>query len=177
LNRSRSFLESFGHTVLLTTSGGKGLVLATLHAIDIVIVDYLMPEMNGHEFVTKMKLLNPRAPIIMLSAALNIPQKTLALVDAFIAKNSLASELLPTIATLHGCRSVPDVTPELLRARVVTVPATSLIYCSLRGASFLQVLLKARKRWRPGTLFIQRFAGLYGWFDTSLRTGSRVLGS
>jgi CheY-like chemotaxis protein len=105
LECEKSFLESFGHTVLVATSGGRGLELATLYAIDIVIVEYLMPEMNGHEFVTKMKSLNPRAPIIMLSAAVNIPQKTLTLVDAVIAKNSLASELLPAIARLHGCRS------------------------------------------------------------------------
>ena len=45
----------------------KGLELATIHAVDVVIVDYFMPEMNGHEFAVEMRRLSPQAPIIMLS--------------------------------------------------------------------------------------------------------------
>jgi hypothetical protein len=38
----------------------------------------------------------------MLSATVDIPQQALKLVDVLIAKNQLASELLPAIAQLHG---------------------------------------------------------------------------
>lgn len=98
LECEKSFLESFGYTVLTAASGGKGLELASRHSVDIVIVDYLMPEMNGHEVAIEIKRLKPQAPIIMLSAAVDIPEQALKLVDAFIAKDSLASQLLPTIA-------------------------------------------------------------------------------
>jgi CheY-like chemotaxis protein len=98
LECEKSFLESFGYTVLTAASGGKGLELASRHSVDIVIVDYLMPEMNGHEVAIEIRRLNPQAPIIMLSAAVDVPEQALKLVNAFIAKDSLACQLLPTIA-------------------------------------------------------------------------------
>ena len=48
LECEKSFLESFGYTVLTAASGGRGLELASICPIDVVIVDYFMPEMNGH---------------------------------------------------------------------------------------------------------------------------------
>ena len=101
LDCERAFLETFGYTVLTALSGRKGLELASVHAVDVVIVDYVMPEMNGQEFAIKMKRLRPQAPIIMLSAALDVPKEALNLVDAFIAKDHLSSQLLPMIAQLH----------------------------------------------------------------------------
>ena len=101
LDCEKAFLETFGYTVLTALSGRKGLELASVHPVDIVIVDYVMPEMNGQEFAIKMKRLRPQAPIIMLSAALDVPKEALNLVDAFIAKDHLSSQLLPMIAQLH----------------------------------------------------------------------------
>ncbi len=101
LDCERAFLETFGYTVLTALSGRKGLELASVHPVDVVIVDYVMPEMNGQEFAIKMKRLRPQAPIIMLSAALDVPKEALNLVDAFIAKDYLSSQLLPMIAQLY----------------------------------------------------------------------------
>jgi CheY-like chemotaxis protein len=107
LECEKSFLESFGYTVLTAASGGEGLELASVHSVDVVIVDYLMPEMNGQEVATKMRMLKPEAAIIMLSAAIDVPEEALRLVDAFIAKDGLASQLLPMIAQLYACGSMP----------------------------------------------------------------------
>jgi CheY-like chemotaxis protein len=110
LECEKSFLESFGYTVLIAASGRKGLELASVHSVDVVIVDYLMPEMNGQEVAKKMRRLKPEAAIIMLSAAIDVPEQALKLVDAFIAKDGLASQLLPMIAQLHrrGSTSLPS---------------------------------------------------------------------
>jgi CheY-like chemotaxis protein len=105
LECEKSFLESFGYTVLTAASGSQGLELASLHLVDVVIVDYLMPEMNGQEVAMKMRRLIPEVPIIMLSATIDVPEQILILVDGFIAKDSLASQLLPMIAQLHRCGS------------------------------------------------------------------------
>jgi CheY-like chemotaxis protein len=102
LECEKAFLESFGYTVLTAASGGKGLELASAYPVDVVIVDYFMPEMNGQEVAAEIRRLMPQAPIIMLSATLDVPEKALKLVDAFIAKDRLASHLLPAIAQLHG---------------------------------------------------------------------------
>ena len=107
LECEKAFLESFGYTVLIAPSGGKGLELASIHSVDVVIVDYFMPEMNGPEVAIEMRRLRPQAPIIMLSGAVDVPEEALQWVDAFIAKDHLASQLLPAIAQLQGSGVIP----------------------------------------------------------------------
>jgi CheY-like chemotaxis protein len=107
LECEKLFLESFGYTVLTAPSGSKGLELASLYAVDVVIVDYQMPKMNGQEVAVEMRRLKLHAPIIMLSAAEDVPEQALNVVDAFIAKDRLASQLLPAIAQLHGGGWIP----------------------------------------------------------------------
>ena len=102
LECEKSFLESFGYSVLTAASGDKGLELASKYSVDVVILDYFMPGMNGQEVAVEMKRLRPLAPIIMLSGAVDVPEPALKWVDAFIAKDCLASQLLPTIAQLYG---------------------------------------------------------------------------
>jgi CheY-like chemotaxis protein len=107
LECEKSFLESFGYTVLTAATGSRGLELASMHSVDLVIVDYIMPEMNGHEVAIAMRRLRPQAPIIMLSGAVDVPEQALKWVDAFIAKDRLASQLLPAITQLRGCECLP----------------------------------------------------------------------
>jgi len=53
LECEKALLESMGYTVLTALSGEKGLELASLHAVDVVVIDYFMPEMNGLEVAPK----------------------------------------------------------------------------------------------------------------------------
>jgi CheY-like chemotaxis protein len=103
LECEKAFLESFGYKVLTAPSGGRALELASVHSVDVVIVDYVMPEMNGHEVALKLRRLRPQTPIIMLSGAVDVPEQALKSVDAFIAKDQLASGLLTAIAQLQEC--------------------------------------------------------------------------
>ena len=103
LDCEKAFLESFGYTVLTAPSGGKGLELASLHSVDVVVVDYFMPYMNGQDVAMEMKRLQPQAPIIMLSGTADLPEQALEWVDAFVAKDRLASQLLPAIVQLQEC--------------------------------------------------------------------------
>lgn len=103
LECEKEFLESFGYTVLTAPSAGKALELAAMHSVDVVIVDYVMPEMNGHEVALKMRRIRPQAPIIMLSGAVDVPEQALKSVDAFIPKDQLASQLLNAIVQLQVC--------------------------------------------------------------------------
>ena len=107
LECEKAFLETFGYTVLTAPSGSKGLELASAHSVDVVIVDYFMPGMSGPEVAIEMRRLMPQAPIIMLSGAVDVPEQVLKWVDAFVAKDRLASQLLSAIAQLHGCGSIP----------------------------------------------------------------------
>ena len=97
LECEKEFLETFGYTVLTAPSGGEGLELACKHSVDVMIVDYFMPEMNGQEVATEVRRLKPQTKIILLSGAVEIPEQTLNQVDAFVSKSRLASQLLSAI--------------------------------------------------------------------------------
>jgi len=107
LECERAFLEAFGYTVLTASSGGKGLELASIHSVDVVILDYFMPTMNGQAVAMEIRRLRPHAPIILLTEGQGVPERALSLVDALVAKDRLASQLLPTIAQLYGCGRIP----------------------------------------------------------------------
>jgi CheY-like chemotaxis protein len=103
LECEKIFLESFGYTVLTAPSGGKAVELAARYSVDVVVLDYFMPEMNGQEVALEMRRLMPQAPSIMLSGAVDVPEQALKCVDAFVAEARLASQLLPAIAELQRC--------------------------------------------------------------------------
>jgi CheY-like chemotaxis protein len=107
LECEREFLETFGYTVLTASSTGQGLELASTQSVDVVILDYFMPAMNGQEVAIEMRRLRPQAPIILLTEGLGVPEQALTLVDALVAKDRLASQLLPTIAHLSGSGRIP----------------------------------------------------------------------
>jgi CheY-like chemotaxis protein len=68
--------------------------------IDLVILDYSMPEMDGGIVAERMKLLSPQVPILMLSAYVDLPAETLALVNKSVTKGEPPPVLLGAIAQL-----------------------------------------------------------------------------
>ena len=88
--------------MLTAASARQGLQIAAACAITAVIVDYHMPEMNGHEVATEIKRLAPQVPIIMLSSDQEIPADVLKAVDAFVSKNDAPARLLPVITRVCG---------------------------------------------------------------------------
>ena len=79
-------LEDFGYKILTCSSAREGLEVFASNAIDAVILDYQMPEMNGELIAAEMKRTNPRIPILMLSGWVSLPESALQLVDEFVAK-------------------------------------------------------------------------------------------
>ena len=67
LNARRVLLERQGHQVAVARSGPEGLKAFRREKADLVIVDYIMPQMNGAEVVRKIKKSAPRLPVILLS--------------------------------------------------------------------------------------------------------------
>lgn len=67
LNARRVVLEGLGHTVSLARNGREGLNLFEKEKPDLVIVDYMMPQMKGDEVIREIKRMSPRTPVILLS--------------------------------------------------------------------------------------------------------------
>ena len=102
LGYQRALLERRGYKVLTAASARQGLHIAAVCAVAAVIVDYHMPEMNGHEVATEIKRLKPQVPIVMVSSDDDIAKNALNVVDAFVSKNEAHSRLLPVITQICG---------------------------------------------------------------------------
>jgi CheY-like chemotaxis protein len=79
-------LRKSGYQVLATPDAREGLELFVRHAIDLVLLDYEMPAMNGDFVAARMKAVKPQIPILMLSAHRGLPPDKLAFVDASLSK-------------------------------------------------------------------------------------------
>lgn len=99
LRYEKALLERSGYEVLSAPSAQQGLQLAIACKVDAVLLDYEMPEMNGHEVASEIKLAKPELVVILLSGR-EVPMQALALVDAFVPKIEASQQLLPIIAEL-----------------------------------------------------------------------------
>lgn len=63
-----SYLEQLGHTIVEAENGHKAISLFTSENPDLVLMDVIMPEMDGHDAARKMRQDESiRVPIIFLS--------------------------------------------------------------------------------------------------------------
>ncbi len=99
LEYEKSLFESAGYIVVTAASARQGLRLATMSSFDVVLLDYRMPEMNGHEVALVIRRLRPETLVVMFSGS-DIPVETYNLVDAVIPKTEAVSDLLPTVTRL-----------------------------------------------------------------------------
>jgi two-component system, NarL family, competent response regulator ComA len=99
LEYEKSLFESAGYIVVTALSARQGVSLATMSRFDAVLVDYRMPEMNGHEVALQIRRIRPETLVIMFSGS-EIPPETQQLVDAVIPKQEAIRDLLPTVTRL-----------------------------------------------------------------------------
>jgi len=95
----KMLLEQSGYEVLEASGWDDGLKLFRERNIDAVVLDYQMPGMRGDIVAAKMKSINSRVPIMLLSAYGPLPKKKLQSVDTFLSKSQPPEILL---STLHG---------------------------------------------------------------------------
>jgi CheY-like chemotaxis protein len=91
LECERRLLEQSGYFVVAVASAPHGLRLATEFSFDAILLDYHMPEMNGHEFASDIKRLGPDTRVAMASGSEN-PEEIRQPVDAVVDKEQAARE-------------------------------------------------------------------------------------
>ncbi|MGC2198161.1 MAG: response regulator [Terriglobales bacterium] len=99
LEYEKSLFEKAGYVVVTAVSARQGVRLATMSRFDAVLLDYSMPEMNGHEVALEIRRIRPETLVVMFSGS-EIPEETYKLVDAFIPKSEAIGDLLPTVTRL-----------------------------------------------------------------------------
>lgn len=99
LEYEKSLFERSGFKVVTASSPRQGLRLATMSSFDVVLLDYHMPEMNGHQVALEIRRIRPKTRVVMFSGS-EIPEETHKLVDAVVPKAGNIWELLPTVTRL-----------------------------------------------------------------------------
>ncbi len=93
-------LNMEGYQVLSAPDGVKGMKSALENKIDLVILDIMLPGMNGYEICRKIKAEKPELPVIMLTARGSEMDKIAGLdigADDYITKPFSLPELLARI--------------------------------------------------------------------------------
>ena len=93
-------LESHGFRVLTANSGEQGLTMFDDNEVDLVVLDYYMPGLNGGDVAAELRRRRPDVPIIFLSAYFSLPPAALELANAFITKGDPPDVLIKKIEQL-----------------------------------------------------------------------------
>jgi DNA-binding response OmpR family regulator len=93
----RSGLTEEGHTVVCASDGSEGLHKIRESEFDLVILDVMMPRMNGYELARRMRTENNCTPVLMLTAKDAVPDIVHGLevgADDYVTKPFSFDELL-----------------------------------------------------------------------------------
>jgi CheY-like chemotaxis protein len=93
LHARKLILEAAGYNVITASSGRIGLRLLQSHPVQLVILDYGMPQMNGETVAREIRRTHPHVPILMLSGQI-VPKRASSAVNAFVTKGQPPAVLL-----------------------------------------------------------------------------------
>jgi two-component system autoinducer 1 sensor kinase/phosphatase LuxN len=97
LEGRKMLLEETGCKVLVATNGADALQLFASHPVDLVLLDYHLPGMNGDVVAEHMKAGRPDVPVALLSADDGLPESALRWIDAFVSKSESPANLLQIV--------------------------------------------------------------------------------
>jgi len=96
-------LEAKGYETLTATDGGTGIQLAAEHAVDVVVLDYQLPAIDGDEVTAILRNRDPNLPIILLAGSCeSVPESVLRHVEACINKAESPTVLLSQLVQCIG---------------------------------------------------------------------------
>lgn len=114
----REYLTEEGFRVVTAGDGSEALYVARHEKPDLVLLDILMPEMNGYEFIRWFRM-EKDTPVILLTARLEETDKVLGLelgADDYVTKPFGMRELMARIHAVLRRAEKPGAPVEILRA-------------------------------------------------------------
>ncbi len=111
----RSALEEHGHAVDVSQDGEDGYYVASSTDYDLVILDIMIPKMDGFQVLRRLRARKPAVPVLVLTARGSVEDRVRGLdlgADDYLVKPFAVAELTARIRALlrRGMRESP---PEL----------------------------------------------------------------
>ena len=94
------YLQNEGYSVTTARTPQEGLERFAVTPVDLVLLDYLMPESNGDDVAATMKQIKPDVRILMFSGVSHVPKNAQQHVDAFLQKGQSPTIVLDKIREL-----------------------------------------------------------------------------
>jgi DNA-binding response OmpR family regulator len=119
----RKVLEEEGHTVDLAHDGEKGLAMSMDGSHDVIVLDVMLPGMDGFAVCRSLRANRIDTPILLLTALDSVDDRVRGLdagADDYLAKPFAFQELLARLRAL-GRRRVQAREPDQLRAADLTL--------------------------------------------------------
>jgi two-component system OmpR family response regulator len=123
-------LREAGHTVQVCHTGTDGLLAAATEPYDTVVLDVMLPGLDGFAVCRGLRERGIGVPILMLTARTQVPDRVAGLdagADDYLSKPFSFDELLARLRALH--RRTADATAAQLRAGdLVLDPAARRVF-------------------------------------------------
>src|SRR5262245_10986615 len=103
------YFSDCGYEVVGATQGADGLMLAHVHRPDVVLLDIMMPGIDGVQVLQQLRLRWPDLPIIMLTAV----------ADVEVARSTLRRGAFDFIPKPFECEHVERVVAAAITARAL----------------------------------------------------------
>lgn len=107
----QQILESRGYKVLSASDGEQALQLFALYPVDLVLLDCLMPGIDGGTVAQEMKRHKPNVPVVIVTASA-LPAGVATCADCFVRKGGGPAQLLEKIRELLSSGSIPGASGE-----------------------------------------------------------------
>ena len=119
----RLYLEREGYRVVEAANGRDALFVARYEKPDLVLLDLMMPEMGGYDFIRRFTK-ESDTPIIVLTAKLEESDKVVGLelgADDYVTKPFGIQELIARVRAVLRRVGQPSHLPEILRVGEITL--------------------------------------------------------
>jgi DNA-binding response OmpR family regulator len=123
----RAYLEQQGFRVATAQNGREAIYVARHEKPDLIVLDIMMPEMDGYEFMRQHRK-ERETPIILLTAKLEEDDKVLGLelgADDYVTKPFSPRELTSRIRAVLRRTGQSPPTAEILRVNGITLDRDS----------------------------------------------------
>src|SRR5215469_16055853 len=124
-------LEEENHVVSVARDGGEGLELTGVYEFDVVVLDWMLPGMDGLEVARRLRKTEGTAPILMLTARDAVPDIVKGLdagADDYLTKPFSFAEFLARLRALSRRPKAPATPDQLEIADLTLDPGKHLVF-------------------------------------------------